>query len=40
VETDDSAGSINASLIVNITGLAYAGTNPDLATLVADSPGQ
>jgi hypothetical protein len=39
VETDNSAGSINASLTVNITGLAYAGTNPDLATLAADGPG-
>ena len=39
VETDNSAGSINAALVVNVTGLAYAGTNPDLLTLVADGPG-
>jgi hypothetical protein len=39
VETDNSTGSINASLTVNVTGLAYAGTNPDLATLAADGPG-
>ena len=39
VETDNSIGGINASLNVNVTGLAYAGTNPDLAALVADGPG-
>jgi hypothetical protein len=35
VATFNSAGAINASLTVNVTGLAYAGTNPDLVTLVA-----
>ena len=39
LETDDSSGSINAALTVNVTGLAYAGINPDLLTLVADGPG-
>jgi hypothetical protein len=39
VETDNSIGGINASLIVNVTGLAYAGINPDLLTLVAEGPG-
>ena len=39
VETDNSSGSINAALTVNVTGLAYAGINPDLLTLVADGPG-
>lgn len=39
LETDNSSGSINAALTVNITGLAYAGINPDLLTLVADGPG-
>ena len=39
LETDNSSGSINAALTVNVTGLAYAGINPDLLTLVADGPG-
>jgi hypothetical protein len=39
METDNSLGGINASLNVNVTGLAYAGTNPDLAALVAGGPG-
>jgi hypothetical protein len=32
------AGGINPQLVVNLTGLAYGGSNPDLQTLVADSP--
>jgi len=39
LETDNSAGSINAALTVNVTGLAYPGINPDLAALVADGTG-
>ena len=39
VDTVNSTGGINASLTVNVTGLAYAGTNPDLATLVAGGSG-
>jgi len=39
VETDNSIGGINATLIVNVGGLAYAGINPDLLTLVAEGPG-
>ena len=38
VATFNSSGAINASLTVNVNGLAYAGSNPDLATLVADGP--
>lgn len=39
VETVNSTGGLNASLVVNVTGLAYAGINPDLAALVAGGPG-
>jgi len=39
VETVNFAGGINASLTVNVTDLAYAGSNPDLETLVAEGPG-
>jgi hypothetical protein len=39
VETVNSLGGINASATINVTGLAYAGTNPDLAALVAGGPG-
>jgi hypothetical protein len=39
VVTDNSIGGLNASLNMNVTGLAYAGTNPDLETLVAEGPG-
>ena len=39
VETANSIGGINASLLVNVYQLAYAGTNPDLAALVAGGPG-
>jgi hypothetical protein len=39
VETVNSLGGINSSATINVTGLAYAGTNPDLAALVAGGPG-
>jgi len=39
LETSSFAGGINPSLTVNVTNLAYAGSNPDLLALVADSPG-
>jgi hypothetical protein len=39
VATFNSAGALNAALIVNVAGLAYAGTNPDLLALVAEGPG-
>jgi hypothetical protein len=39
VATFNSAGAINALLTINVTGLAYAGINADLLTLVADGPG-
>jgi hypothetical protein len=39
VTTHDAGGAINAGLTVNVTDLAYAGTNADLLTLVAESPG-
>jgi len=39
VDTVNSIGGINASLTVNVTDMAYAGTNPDLETLVAEGPG-
>jgi hypothetical protein len=38
VDTFDYSGGINASLTVNVTDLAYAGSNPDLLTLLAGSP--
>jgi hypothetical protein len=39
LETSAFAGGINPSLTVNVTGLAYAGTNVDLQTLVAGGSG-
>ena len=36
VSTDLNAGGINAALTVNITGLTYTGSNPDLQTMVAE----
>jgi hypothetical protein len=39
ITTLDSAGGINADLTINLTGLAYAGLNTDLKTLVAGSDG-
>jgi hypothetical protein len=37
--THDFGGSINAGLTVNVTGLTYAGTNPDLEALAASGNG-
>jgi hypothetical protein len=39
ISTFNSSGAINADLVVNVTGLNYAGSNPDLLTLVANGPG-
>jgi len=39
LETSAFAGGINPSLTVNVTGLAYAGTNVDLQTLAAGGSG-
>jgi hypothetical protein len=39
LETVNFAGGINASLTINVTDLAYAGSNVDLETLVAGGPG-
>ena len=39
IATDDFGGSINAALTVNLTGLAYGGSNPDLVTLAANGLG-
>ena len=39
IDTVNSIGGINASLNVNVTGLAYSGGNADLATVVANGPG-
>jgi hypothetical protein len=39
LETSTFAGGINPSLTVNVTSLAYAGTNVDLQTLVAGGSG-
>jgi hypothetical protein len=38
VATHDNAGAINAALTVNVTGLTYTGSNPDLVTLAAGNP--
>ncbi|MGH7976160.1 MAG: PEP-CTERM sorting domain-containing protein [Limisphaerales bacterium] len=38
IQTFDYSGAINAMLTVNVTDLSYAGSNPDLQTLVAESP--
>ncbi len=38
VATYNYVGAINGQLIVNVTGLSYAGSNPDLLTLAADTP--
>ena len=38
LDTYNFVGGINSTLTFNVTGLAYAGTNPDLATLVTDGP--
>lgn len=34
-----AGGALNAAVDVNVSDIQYAGTNPDLATLVADQPG-
>lgn len=39
VATANSAGSINGSLTVNVTGLNYTGPNADLQTVAANGPG-
>jgi hypothetical protein len=38
VATHDFGGVVNAGLTVNVTGLAYSGSNPDLLALVAGNP--
>jgi hypothetical protein len=40
IQTSAFAGALNAALVVNVTGLSYAGTNPDLLTLLASGVGQ
>jgi hypothetical protein len=39
VETINSIGGLNANLNVNVTGLNYLGSNPDLLTLLAGGSG-
>ena len=39
IQTDASAGAINAALAVNITGLSYSGANVDLLALAGDGSG-
>jgi hypothetical protein len=34
-----SVGVFNATLLINVAGITYAGTNPDLQLLTADQPG-
>lgn len=38
VATYNYVGAINGQLTVNVTGLSYAGSNPDLLTLAANAP--
>jgi hypothetical protein len=40
INTFNYSGALNAALVVNITGLSYAGSNPDLQSLVAAGSGQ
>lgn len=40
IDTFNFSGALNASLVVNLTGLSYAGSNPDLQSLVAAGSGQ
>ena len=40
IQTSAFAGALNAALVVNVTGLSYAGSNPDLITLMASGVGQ
>jgi len=38
IETFDFSGALNASLVVNVTGLTYSGSNADLLKLAAGGP--
>ena len=38
VATYNYAGAINGALEINVTGMAYSGSNPDLVTFVAEGP--
>jgi hypothetical protein len=38
IQTFDYSGGINAMLMVNVSNLTYAGSNPDLQTLVDEGP--
>ena len=40
IQTSAFAGALNAALLVNVTGLTYTGTNPDLLALMAAGVGQ
>jgi hypothetical protein len=40
IQTSAFAGALNAALVVNVTGLSYSGSNPDLLTLIAAGVGQ
>jgi len=40
IQTSAFAGALNAALVVNVTGLTYAGSNPDLLTLLGTGVGQ
>ena len=40
IQTSAFAGALNAALLVNVTNLKYAGSNPDLLTLMAAGVGQ
>jgi hypothetical protein len=40
INTFNYSGALNAALVVNISGLSYAGSNPDLQSLVAGGSGQ
>jgi len=38
IATYGTVGAIDANLVVNVTGLAYSGTNPDLLQIVSEGP--
>jgi len=40
IQTSAFAGALNAALVVNVTGLSYAGSNPDLITMLSAGVGQ
>jgi len=40
IQTSAFAGALNAALVVNVTGLSYTGSNPDLLTLLGSGAGQ